>query len=206
MTELSGSVAFLTVADHQRAARDQPQLLQSVGRPLSTAQIRLVDDAGRPCEAGAAGEILVQAAQCMDGYWCDGAATEQALAGGWLHTGDIGRFDEEGYLYIVDRKKDMIISGGENIASRDVEEVLRHHPAVADCAVIGLPDAKWGESACAVLRLRSDVSDAALSGHCRNLLAAYKTPRRWIRVDELPLNAAGKVDKPLLRRLYSAQG
>ena len=96
----------------------------------------------------------------------------------------------------------MIISGGENIASREVEEVLRRHPAVADVAVIGLPDTKWGESTCAVLRLKSDVSDEDLDTHCRGLLAAYKTPKRWIRTDELPLNAAGKVDKPLLRQQY----
>jgi acyl-CoA synthetase (AMP-forming)/AMP-acid ligase II len=96
----------------------------------------------------------------------------------------------------------MIISGGENIASREVEEVLRRHASVRDCAVIGLPDAKWGESVCAVLRLQGEVSDQQLSDHCRTLLASYKTPRHWIRVDDLPLNAAGKIDKPLLRRLY----
>jgi acyl-CoA synthetase (AMP-forming)/AMP-acid ligase II len=202
MTELSGSVAFLTVEDHQQAAHNNPDLLHSVGRPLPTARIRLVDEAGLECPIGAAGEILVQADQCMDRYWQDENATAQALSGGWLHTGDIGRFDDEGYLFIVDRKKDMIISGGENIASREVEEVLRRHPAVADVAVIGLPDTKWGESTCAVLRLKSDVSDEDLDTHCRGLLAAYKAPKRWIRTDELPLNAAGKVDKPLLRLQY----
>jgi acyl-CoA synthetase (AMP-forming)/AMP-acid ligase II len=106
-------------------------------------------------------------------------------------------------LFIVDRKKDMIISGGENIASREIEEVLRRHPAVADCAVIGLPDPKWGESPCAVLRLKRETSDQALAEHCRQFLAAYKTPKRWMRTDALPLNASGKVDKPLLRRIYS---
>jgi acyl-CoA synthetase (AMP-forming)/AMP-acid ligase II len=204
MTELSGSVSFLTVEDHQQAARNRPDLLHSVGRPLPTAQIKLVNDSGDACAPGEAGEILVQAEQCMLGYWQDEEATLQALDGGWLHTGDIGRFDEEGYLFIVDRKKDMIISGGENIASREIEEVLRRHPAVADCAVIGLPDTKWGESACAVLRLKSEASDLALAEHCRSYLAAYKTPKRWMRTDVLPLNAAGKVDKPLLRRMYSA--
>jgi len=202
MTELSGSVAFLTVDDHQRAARDRPDLLNSVGRPLPTAQLKLIDDSGDPCAVGEAGEILVQAEQCMLGYWQDDEATAKALADGWLHTGDIGRFDGEGYLFIVDRKKDMIISGGENIASREIEEVMRRHPAVADCAVIGLPDPKWGESACAVLRLKSESSDQELAEHCRQFLAAYKTPKRWMRTDALPLNASGKVDKPLLRRIY----
>jgi acyl-CoA synthetase (AMP-forming)/AMP-acid ligase II len=206
MTELSGSVAFLTEADHRTAAGDRPGLLSSVGRPLPTAQIKLIDDEGRPCPVGAAGEILVQAAQCMERYWNDDAATAQALAVGWLHTGDIGRFDDHGYLYIVDRKKDMIISGGENIASREIEEVLRRHASVSDCAVIGLPDAKWGESPCAVLVLRDEVGDRELSEHCRTLLAAYKTPKRWIRVEQLPLNAAGKTDKPLLRRRFTAPG
>jgi len=199
MTELSGSVAFLTVEDHKMAARDKPELLHSVGKPLPTAQVKLVNDAGATCVSGERGEIVVRADQCMIGYWQDEHATQQALQNGWLHTGDIGRFDEDGYLFIVDRKKDMIISGGENIASREIEEVLRLHPAVADCAVIGLPHPKWGESACAVLRLKQDVGDEALSQHCRRFLAAYKTPKQWIRIDELPLNAAGKVDKPLLR-------
>ncbi|MGY8860963.1 MAG: class I adenylate-forming enzyme family protein, partial [Pseudomonadales bacterium] len=108
-----------------------------------------------------------------------------------------------GYLYIVDRKKDMIISGGENIASREIEEVLRQHASVRDCAIIGLPHPKWGESPCAIVRLRNDASDSELHTHCRAFLASYKTPRRWIRVDELPLNASGKIDKPLLRRLYA---
>ena len=203
MTELSGSVAFLTVEDHRRAAHGDPDLLRSVGRPLPTARIALVDDAGKPCAVGEAGEILVQAEQTMRGYWRDEDATARALEDGWLRTGDIGRFDEAGYLFIVDRKKDMIISGGENIASREVEEVLRAHPAVADCAVIGVADPRWGEAACAVLRLRAAVSDEALQTHCRSLLAGYKTPKRWHRVDALPLNAAGKVDKPLLRQQYA---
>ncbi len=202
MTELSGSVAFLTVQDHQQAAHHNPDLLHSVGRPLPAVQLKLVNDKGDACAVGEPGEILVQADQCMVGYWQDDTATAQALVDGWLHTGDIGRFDSAGYLFIVDRKKDMIISGGENIASREIEEVLRRHPAVADCAVIGLPHPKWGESACAVLRLKTDVSDATLTQHCRSLLAAYKTPKRWIHVDALPVNAAGKIDKPLLRRMY----
>ena len=203
MTELAGSVSFLTVEDHQRAALDRPELLQSVGRPLATAQLKLIDEQGQECATGTVGEILIKAAQCMIGYWDDDAATALAMDNGWLHTGDIGRFDDDGYLYIVDRKKDMIISGGENIASREIEEVLRQHASVRDCAIIGLPHPKWGESPCAIVRLRNDASDSELHTHCRAFLARYKTPRRWIRVDELPLNASGKIDKPLLRRLYA---
>ncbi len=203
MTELSGSVAFLTAEDHRAAATDRPALLGSVGRVLPTAEIRIAGDDDEPLPCGAEGEILVRAEQCMAGYWRDAAATDKALSNGWLHTGDIGRFDADGYLYIVDRKKDMIISGGENIASREVEEVLRKHPAIKDCAVIGLADAHWGERVCAVLVLKQEVTDEALTAHCRAALAGYKTPRRWFRCDALPLNAAGKVDKPALRERYS---
>jgi acyl-CoA synthetase (AMP-forming)/AMP-acid ligase II len=200
MTELSGSVAFLTVADHQRAAGSRPELLRSVGKPLPSAEIKLANDKGLSCATGESGEILVKARQCMREYWQEPDATARAIVDGWLHTGDIGRFDDQGYLYIVDRKKDMIISGGENIASREVEEAVRGHPAVRDCAVIGLPDPKWGETVCAVVQLESEVSDQELSDHCRKFLAAYKSPKRWFRIDALPLNAAGKIDKPSLRK------
>ena len=203
MTELSGSVAFLTVADHQCAAHNRPELLRSVGKPLPTARIKLVNDKGCECATGESGEILVNARQCMREYWKQPDATAQAIVDGWLHTGDIGRFDDQGYLYIVDRKKDMIISGGENIASREVEEAVRRHPAVRDCAVIGLPDPKWGETVCAVVQLAREVSDQELTDHCRKFLAAYKSPKRWFRVEALPLNAAGKIDKPSLRKILA---
>lgn len=202
MTELSGSVAFLTVEDHRAAIQGKPHLLTSVGKVLPTAQVRLVNNDGGDVARGQAGEIVVRAAQCMAGYWRDEANTASAIVDDWLHTGDIGRFDDEGYLYIVDRKKDMIVSGGENIASKEVEEVLRRHPGVRDCAVIGLPDAQWSEVACAVLVAQDDTSDDSLSAFCREHLAGYKTPKRWFRVAQLPLNASGKVDKPALRRTY----
>ena len=203
MTELSGSVAFLTAADHRQAADNRPELLQSVGKPLPSVEITLVDAGGQPCATGESGEILVKGAQCMRGYWNQPAASAQAIVDGWLHTGDIGRFDSDGYLYIVDRKKDMIISGGENVASREVEEVMRRHPAVSDCAVIGLADSRWGELICGVVQLARDASDEDLSDYCREFLAAYKTPKKWIRTGALPVNAAGKVDKPALRLMYA---
>jgi len=204
MTELSGSVAFLTVEDHRAAAQGAAHLLQSVGRPLPTAEIKLAGDDGGPVPAGDSGEILVRAHQCMAGYWRDEANTADTIVDGWLHTGDIGRFDQDGYLYIVDRKKDMILSGGENIASREVEEVLRQHPAINDCAVIGLPDERWGEVPCAVLITTTAVDDDVLAGFCREHLAGYKTPKHWFRLEQLPLNASGKVDKPRLRRELAA--
>ncbi len=203
MTELSGSISFLTPEDHRYAAECQPDRLNSVGRPLPCVRVKIVDDCGQRVTAGDCGEILVQARQCFSRYWQDPQNTRQALQQGWLHTGDIGRFDPQGYLYIVDRKKDMVLSGGENVASREVEEVLRKHPAVYDCAIIGLPDPKWGESVCAVLTEKSPVSDTVLAAHCREFLAGYKIPRQWIRVAQLPVNAGGKIDKPLLRRQAS---
>lgn len=199
MTELSGSAAFLTVADHQLAADSRPGLLRSVGKPLPTVSIKVVNELGEPCTTGDSGEILVSGQQCMKEYWQQPDATANALHEGWLHTGDIGCFDEDGYLYIVDRKKDMIISGGENIASREVEEALRRHPAIADCAVIGLPHPRWGEAVCAVLKMSDEATDESLETHCRTFLAAYKTPKYWVRVESLPVNAGGKIDKALLR-------
>ena len=203
MTELSGSVAFLTVEDHRLAAETRPELLQTVGRPVPSVQVALTDELGRACAIGDCGEILVRAEQCMRGYWHQDDATSRAIVDGWLHTGDIGRFDTDGYLTIVDRKKDIIISGGENVGSREVEEVMRRHPAVKDCAVIGVPDARWGEVVCGVVQLAGPASNRELSDHCRHFLAAYKTPRRWLRVDALPLNAAGKIDKPALRLAHA---
>lgn len=203
MTELCGSIAFLTVEDHQLAASGEPELLLSVGKPLPTATVKIVGEDGQTCAPAEAGEILVKAAQCFSYYWKNPKATDATIVDGWLHTGDIGRIDERGYLFIVDRKKDMIISGGENVASREVEEVLRTHPCIRDCAVIGLPDAKWGERVTAVVSLKSAIDDADLETHCRALLAGYKIPKQWLRVDSLPTNAGGKIDKPLLRRQHS---
>lgn len=202
MTELCGSVAFLTVEDHRQAAADNPHLLQSVGKPLATAQLKIVRDNGEACNVNEAGEIIVLAPQCFSYYWNNPSATQTTIVEKWLHTGDIGKFDDEGYLYIVDRKKDMIISGGENIASREVEEVLRLLPAVKDCAVIGLADARWGERVTAVICLNEELEDATLETHCRAALAGYKIPRKWFRTEALPVNAGGKIDKPSLRKRY----
>ncbi|MBT4519262.1 MAG: long-chain fatty acid--CoA ligase [Halieaceae bacterium] len=201
MTELSGSIAFLSANDHRLALSHKPKLLKSVGRPLDHIQIKIVDADGAICPPGEPGEILVEAAQCMLGYWEQPAATADALLDGWLHTGDMGYFDTAGYLFIVDRKKDMIISGGENIASREVEEVLRQHATVADVAVVGMPHPKWGEAVCAVVVRKQPTDSNTLERHCRQLLAGYKTPKRFVFVDNLPVNASGKVDKRQLRQL-----
>jgi acyl-CoA synthetase (AMP-forming)/AMP-acid ligase II len=201
MTELAGNVLFLYPATHVRALQGAPQLLAAAGRPMPLVDLRLVDDDMNDVETGLVGEIVVRGDQVMKGYWNNPAATEEAFAGGWFHTGDLGRMDAEGYVYIVDRKKDMIVTGGENVYSRQVEDVLYRHPAVAEAAVIGLPDVHWGETVCAVIVARpgQTVTPEEITAFCKEELAGYKKPRRVEIVDELPKNASGKVLKRQLR-------
>ncbi|MGZ4677163.1 MAG: class I adenylate-forming enzyme family protein, partial [Acidimicrobiia bacterium] len=152
-------------------------------------------------------ELLVRAAQVMTGYWDDPDASAAAIVDGWLHTGDVARIDPDGIVTVVDRVKDIIVSGGENVASREVEEVLHAHPAVADVAVVGIPDPRWGELVCAVVVTRAPVTPDELVAHCRAHLAGFKTPRRVELTDSLPRTASGKVRKAELRdRLATAVG
>jgi acyl-CoA synthetase (AMP-forming)/AMP-acid ligase II len=140
----------------------------------------------------------------MTGYWNNSAATAETLRGGWMHTGDMGFLDNENFLFVADRKKDMIVSGGENIYSREVEEALMTHPAVEHAAVLGVPDARWGEAvkACIVLRPGQKAGEDQLIEHCRTLIASYKKPRSIDFVDALPRLFNGKVDKKALRAAY----
>jgi acyl-CoA synthetase (AMP-forming)/AMP-acid ligase II len=178
--------------------------LASVGHPVTEIEFRLVDDDGHDCPPGRPGEVIVQSPTMLEGYWNNSGATIEAIRDGWYHTGDIGVQDEQGYVFLIDRKKDMIISGGENIYSREVEEALAAHPDVADCAVIGVPDPKWVEAVKAIVVLRSGrgVTPEALIEHCRTLIARYKCPRSVDFVDELPRLATGKLDKPTMRARY----
>ncbi len=168
---------------------------------MTFAAVRVVDDYMNELPPGQVGEIIVKGEQVMQGYWNRPEATDEAFQGGWFHTGDMARRDEEGYFYIVDRKKDMIITGGENVYSREVEEVLYAHPGVSEAAVIGLPDATWGERVTAVVTRRAgaDVTEADIISLCRDRLAGFKTPRRVEFVDELPKNVSGKILKRELR-------
>ncbi len=179
--------------------------LGSVGKPYPNLQARIVDEEGNDCPPGAPGEIVARSGAMFRGYWNNHPATLETLRDGWCHTGDMGRIDEDGFLYLVDRKKDMIISGGENIYSREVEEAVLQHPAVSECAVIGIPDPKWGENVCAVITLRSGrtVSEGELIDHTRALIAGYKKPKRVIVTDELPKLVTGKINKIALRQLYA---
>jgi acyl-CoA synthetase (AMP-forming)/AMP-acid ligase II len=205
MTELGGNVMYFSDADHKRALVANPQLLTSVGKPMPLSTIRVVDD--QLCDVGPneIGELVIQGDQVTSGYWQNPEATKEAFAGGWFHSGDLAKLDEDGYLYIVDRKKDMIISGGENVYSREVEEVIYEHPAVAEVAVIGLPDMTWGENVTAVVTLRKgmEASEEELIEFCRARLASYKKPKAVFFVDELPKNPSGKILKRELRARYA---
>lgn len=181
-------------------AREAEQL-SSVGMAHPNVELRLLDEAGREVPVGEMGEVCVRSAAVMLGYWNDPEATREVIKGGWLHTGDIGRLDESGYLYLLDRKKDLIVSGGSNIYPREVEEVLIAHPAVASVAVIGTPDRHWGESVHAVVVLEpgATVTAAELIAFCESRIASYKKPRTVEFISELPLSGVGKVLKRELR-------
>jgi acyl-CoA synthetase (AMP-forming)/AMP-acid ligase II len=206
MTELSGNVMTMGSADHDRAAEQGLEILRSVGRQMPLARVRVIDEAGADAPPGVAGEILVKGDQVLSGYWRNPAATAGSFTDGWFHTGDVGRWDEDGYLYIVDRKKDMILTGGENVYPREVEEVLYRHPAVVEAAVIGAPDPKWGEKVVAVVCARAGhgVTGADIVAFCREEIAGYKRPRHVVFVDALPKNASGKVLKRELRDQIAA--
>ena len=151
MTELSGNVLYFDPASHRLAATERPELLAAAGRTMALSRIRLVDDDMRDVGVGEVGEIVVRGDQVMLGYWRRPEANEEAFAGGWFHTGDLGRADEQGYTAIVDRKKDMIVTGGENVYSKEVEDVIYAVPGVAEASIIGLPDPHWGENVTAVV-------------------------------------------------------
>ena len=185
---------------------DDVRRLASVGQPHPRSELRIVADDGTECAAGVPGEVLARSDTAMSGYWNNPEATAQTLRDGWVHTGDIGYLDDEGYLFLVDRKKDMIISGGENVYSREVEQALLEHPAVRDAAVIGVPHAYWGEAvkALVVLNRGACVSADALIAHARGLIASYKCPKAIEFVDALPVLSTGKVDKRALRQRFAA--
>jgi len=173
----------------------------SVGRPIPGYQVVIRDDAERDLPPGADGEICVRSEGVMTGYWNAPAETSQTLRGGWLHTGDIGHFDADGYLYVVDRKKDLIIRGGFNVYPRDVEDVLVQHPAVAMAGVVGRPDPRLGEEVVAFVSLRpqSQAGPAELTAFARERLGAHKYPREVRVIDALPLTSVGKLDRKALR-------
>ena len=184
---------------------DQVRKAGSAGRPALNVETQVVDDDGRPVPAGEVGEIVHRSPQAMLGYWDDAAKTAETFRDGWLHTGDLGILDDEGYLYVVDRKKDMIKSGGENVASREVEEVIHAHPAVAEAAVFGIPHPRWIEAVAAVVvpRAGHELAAEEVTRFCRDRLAGFKTPRYVVIADELPKNPSGKILKRELRTTHA---
>jgi long-chain acyl-CoA synthetase len=206
ITEHSGCLTHLSPEEHDPEGR--PAILRSCGRPLPWVELQVVDpDTFEPLATGAVGEIAVRSPQVMLGYWRHPEATAEVLTlDGWFRTGDAGYLDGDGFLFLHDRIKDMIVSGGENIYPAEIENVLTRHPAVADAAVIGIPHDRWGETPHAILVLATGQTlDSELERHilaaCRLQLAGYKCPRSLEAVVELPRNAAGKVLKRQLREL-----
>ncbi|WP_205626479.1 acyl-CoA synthetase [Novosphingobium fuchskuhlense] len=208
MTELSPVVTILNCRDHLPENHGSG-LLRSAGRPVLLSEVAVVDVADRPLPVGEAGEIVARGPNVMLGYWNRPDLTAEVLRGGWMHTGDIGYFDDRGYLYVVDRLKDMIISGGENVYSLEVENVLTAHPAVSQCAVFGRPHDHWGEAVHAVVTLKAGIAatEAELIAHCRAHLAHYKCPRTLeIRDRPMPLSGANKIWKARLREELLSSG
>jgi acyl-CoA synthetase (AMP-forming)/AMP-acid ligase II len=175
----------------------------STGKAFFHTDVRVIDERGHDIAAGGVGEVLVRGAHVMQGYWNRPEATAETIRDGWLHTGDLATVDAEGYVYIQDRKKDMIISGGENIYPAEIENVILSHPLVRDVAVIGQASAKWGESPLAVVvRGEAGLTPEMVIEHCRGKLARYKQPKAVRFVDEIPRNPAGKILKRILRERF----
>jgi long-chain acyl-CoA synthetase len=194
---------FLVAADHVLDGTDeQERRLASAGREAVGAEVRIVDEQGREQPPGTPGEIIIRSRSNVAGYWSNAAETAQAIRGEWFYTGDIGYLDDDRYLFVVDRKKDIVVSGGVNIYTKEIEAVLYTHPAVLEAAVIGLPDDQWGEAvtACVVLKPEKQTSAEELIDHCKATLASYKKPRLVVFLDDLPKNPSGKILKRELRQ------
>jgi len=194
MTELCGPGSFMNLEE----VLERPG---SAGKPYFNVDLRIVDPDGRDLPVGQAGEIVVRAPHLMTGYWNRPEATRDALRDGWLFTGDMGKLDEEGFLYVIDRKKDMLISGGENVYPAEIERVIKEIPGIGDVSVIGIPDAKWGQVPKAFIEIdpENPIAAETIISHCRSQLAGYKVPRQVVFIDQLPRTPSGKVLKRKLR-------
>jgi fatty-acyl-CoA synthase len=200
LTETTGGVCYLPPQDHQAGSKR----LRSCGIPYPETKIRVVDAYGKSLAPGEVGEVVIRSPVVMKGYWNKPQEIAKAIEGGWFRTGDAGYFDEDGYLYIHDRVKDMIVSGGENVYPAEVENALFGHPAIADVAVIGVPDEKWGEAVKAIVVLKPGATATAeeLSIFARKSIAGYKVPKSFDMVAALPRNPSGKVLRRDLRAPY----
>ena len=201
-SEAPNTVTVLRQQDHD--PERFPHRLASCGRPIANSQVKLLDDDGHEVPVGEVGEICVRGPLVMQGYWNKPEESARALRHGWLYTGDLARRDADGFIYIVDRSKDMIISGGFNVYPREVEDALTADPAVASAAVIGVPDPKWGEAvkALVVLKPGAQVSAEALIARVREAKGAVQAPKSIEFVDALPVTGLGKLDKKAIRARY----
>ena len=200
-TEAAPVITTLSPEYHVAGGRK----LTSAGRPAYGVDVAILDANDREVERGVVGEVCARGLNVMRGYWKLPEQTRDTLRNGWLHTGDLGYMDEDGFVFIVDRSKDMVISGGENVFSVEVEGAIYEHPAVQECAVIGIPNEQWGEAVHAIVvpKASSNITPKEIIEHCRQRIAGYKVPRSVaIRVDPLPVSGAGKILKAELRRPY----
>lgn len=200
-TECAGLTTSMNRDEHEV---DDVARLSSCGQVMPGVRVAVLDDEGRECPIGEPGEVCVQGVSVMDGYWKQPELTAQTIVDGWLHTGDIGVVSPDGFLTLVDRKKDMIVSGGFNVFPREIEDVLSAHPAVSSVAVIGVPDDKWGEAVTALVVLRpgAGCDPEELRQLVKDRKGAIYTPKSVEFVDALPLTAVGKPDKKVLRARY----
>jgi acyl-CoA synthetase (AMP-forming)/AMP-acid ligase II len=202
MTESGGPGCFLHQHQHfLDGPAEVVRRLNSAGQPMTGCDVRIRRSDGSDCTPGERGEIVIKSDGLMQGYWQNDTATHEAVRDGFLHTGDMGEMDDSGFIYVVDRLKDMIVSGGENIYSREVENALSSHPAVLEAAVVGGPDQRWGEAVIAfvVRRPGATVSAEDITAHCVSSIASYKRPRQIIFVESLPKLPNGKIEKYKLR-------
>lgn len=194
---------MLTILRHEDHHRER---LKAAGRPVLGVEVRVVDPADRDVPVGECGEVIARGANVMKGYWNRPEISQEALRGGWMHTGDLGRFDEDGFLYVMDRKKDMIKPGSENVYSPEVESMIMGHPAILEAAVIGVPHEKWGEAIRAVVVCRPECSieEAELISWCRERMTHFKCPTSVVVAEALPKGGTGKIQKNILRERYGA--
>jgi len=205
LTETSPILTYLDFEEHKKAlASGNYEVLKAAGRPIAGVDMRILDDKGNEVPLGEAGEVVVRAPNVTKGYLNLPDATAAAIRDGWFHTGDVGRMDEQGFMYLLDRKKDMIITGGENVYTIEVENAIALHPAVAQSAVVAIPDERWGEAVHAFVVCKPGQSATAeeIIAHCKQHIAGYKCPRSVDFIEAMPLSGAGKVLKRELRKPY----
>jgi len=206
-TETAVPVTTLSSEDHRKIIYNgEEYLAMSAGKPIQGTEIKILDENGNELPPGKIGEIWVKGPGIMKGYWKKDDKTKEVIRDGWYNMGDMGYLDENGYLYIMDRSKDMIVSGGENIYSKEVENAIYQHPGVNMCAVIGIPDEHWGEIVCAIIvpnkEYKGKLTEEEIKKHCEKYIAKYKKPKKVIFRDSLPVSPQGKILKKKLREEF----